>query len=131
MRLRPVAKPSASGNLTSKGGEIGGSFIANATLYSQHLPGNPRVSASLYRLFNSLCRTGWAGNSGSEYCPGWTSASREIDLPISVNLMISAGRAFPSVSFLASFAPDFSLFIRQHRQNQRIHRRCVIAELDV
>jgi outer membrane receptor for ferrienterochelin and colicins len=41
-----------SRRLTEAGGKIGGSFVANATLYYQHLPGNLRISASLYNLFN-------------------------------------------------------------------------------
>jgi len=32
--------------------EVGGSFVANATLYSKDLLGKLRVSASLYNLFN-------------------------------------------------------------------------------
>ena len=41
-----------SRRLTEADGKIGGSFVANATLYYQHLRGNLKVSASLYNLFN-------------------------------------------------------------------------------
>jgi hypothetical protein len=63
MRLWPVAKTSPPGNPTSTGGESGGSFVANATLCSQHLPGNPRVSAS---LFSIDCSTACAEPVGQE-----------------------------------------------------------------
>ena len=41
-----------SRRLTEPDSKVGGSFVANATLYSQHLPGNLKISASLYNLFN-------------------------------------------------------------------------------
>jgi outer membrane receptor for ferrienterochelin and colicins len=41
-----------SRRLTEADGKIGGAFVANATLYSQHLPGNLKVSASVYNIFN-------------------------------------------------------------------------------
>ena len=41
-----------SRRLTVVGTEIGGSFVANATLYSKDILGRLRVSASLYNLFN-------------------------------------------------------------------------------
>jgi outer membrane receptor for ferrienterochelin and colicins len=41
-----------SRRLTVANTEIGGAFVANATLYSQQLPGRLRLSASLYNLFN-------------------------------------------------------------------------------
>jgi outer membrane receptor for ferrienterochelin and colicins len=41
-----------SRRLTVTGTEIGGSFVANATLFSKDVLGKLRVSASLYNLFN-------------------------------------------------------------------------------
>src|SRR5712671_3600364 len=51
------------------------------------------------------------GDGGSDY------VSRGISLPVSVNPTISAGKTFASI-FSYIICADFSLFIRQHGQNQ-------------